>query len=123
MFSLLSDESGCAALWASISCESRNAHAIPAGPPPTITTSAGIWGRSMPSSGLRKISIQNCEALTACFSLFYFFNQRWHHIKKISHHCVIRDFKDWGFRIFIYCDDCPRAFHAYDVLDSTADAQ
>src|SRR4029077_5740289 len=32
-------------------------HPIPAGPPPTMTTSAGICGRSTPSMGLRKISI------------------------------------------------------------------
>src|SRR5215469_10061419 len=54
MFSLPSGESGCALLCASISCERRKAHAIPAGPPPTMTTSAGICGRSMPSRGLRK---------------------------------------------------------------------
>src|ERR1700730_11728120 len=57
MFSLLSPESGWAALCASINCASRSAQAIPAGPPPTITTSAGIWGRSTPSTGLRKINI------------------------------------------------------------------
>src|SRR5216683_5350812 len=41
-----------------MSCESRRAQAIPAGPPPTMTTSASIWGRSMPTRGFRKISIQ-----------------------------------------------------------------
>src|SRR5207245_3512200 len=57
MFSLLSWESGCCVLCASISWERRSAHAMPAGPPPTMTTSAGICGRSTPSMGLRKISI------------------------------------------------------------------
>src|SRR5580692_8443976 len=57
MFSLLSCESGCAALCWSMSCDKRNAQAIPAGPPPTMTTSAGICGRSTPSTGLRKISM------------------------------------------------------------------
>src|SRR5271156_3401213 len=44
-----------------MSCERRRAHAIPAGPPPTMTTSAGICGRSTPSMGLRKISIGGYE--------------------------------------------------------------
>src|ERR1700722_3098586 len=57
MFSLLSCESGWAALCTSMSWASRSAQAMPAGPPPTITTSADIWGRSIPSIGLRKISI------------------------------------------------------------------
>src|SRR5215471_21129870 len=57
MFSLLSGESGWAVLWASINCERRSAQAIPAGPPPTITTSAGICGRSIPSIGFRKIRL------------------------------------------------------------------
>src|SRR5579864_4433769 len=55
MFSLLSCASGLAELCPSISCESRSAQAIPAGPPPTMTTSAGICGREIFSGGLRKI--------------------------------------------------------------------
>ena len=35
-------------------CDSRNAQAMPAGPPPTMTTSAGICGRSTPSIGFGK---------------------------------------------------------------------
>ena len=35
----------------SMSCERRSAQAIPAGPPPTMTTSAGICGRSMLGEG------------------------------------------------------------------------
>src|SRR5689334_24448633 len=57
MFSLLSCESGWLALCASISCESRRAHDMPAGPPPTMTTSASICGRVTLGRGLRKISI------------------------------------------------------------------
>ena len=41
------------ALCSSISCESRKAHAMPAGPPPTMTTSASMTGRSTSGSGLR----------------------------------------------------------------------
>src|SRR6185437_7638321 len=57
MFSLLSCESGWLALCASMSCERRRAQAMPAGPPPTMTTSASIWGRVTFGSGLRKMSI------------------------------------------------------------------
>src|SRR5271165_1275139 len=61
IFSLLSCASGWAALCASINCASRSAQAMPAGPPPTMTTSAGICGRSTPSRGLRKISISGSQ--------------------------------------------------------------
>src|ERR1700690_254440 len=57
MFSLLSGDSGWRALCASINCDSRSAQAMPAGPPPTITTSAGISGCSTLGRGLRKISM------------------------------------------------------------------
>ena len=40
-----------------MSCESRNAQAIPADPPPTMTTSAGMCGREMLSGALRKVII------------------------------------------------------------------
>src|SRR5436190_23167703 len=59
MFSLLSCASGLAVLCASMNCESRRAQAIPAGPPPTMTTSAGIAGRSTLVGGLRKVSMEN----------------------------------------------------------------
>src|ERR1700739_333844 len=57
MFSFESCASGWRALWSSMSCESRSAHASPAGPPPTMTTSAGISGCSILCRGLRKMSI------------------------------------------------------------------
>jgi hypothetical protein len=44
-----------------MSCDRRNAHAMPAGPPPTMTTSAGICGRSIPSMDLRKINLPGIE--------------------------------------------------------------
>src|SRR5271170_2265322 len=37
---------------------------MPAGPPPTMTTSAGICGRSTPSMGLRKISIEHSTTIS-----------------------------------------------------------
>src|SRR5580704_4495496 len=55
MLSFESCESGWFALYSSINCESRNAQAMPAGPPPMMTTSASICGRSIPSIGLRKV--------------------------------------------------------------------
>src|SRR5205085_2643884 len=57
MFSLVSCASGFFWLCSSISCERRSAQASPAGPPPTMTTSASICGRSMPGIGLRKMII------------------------------------------------------------------
>src|SRR5579883_1990012 len=40
-----------------MSWESRRAHAMPAGPPPTMTMSASITGRSILGSGLRNTII------------------------------------------------------------------
>src|SRR5271165_587219 len=57
MFSLLSCASGCLALCSSMSWDSRRAQAMPAGPPPTITTSASMTGRSTFGSGVRKTII------------------------------------------------------------------
>src|SRR5208282_1806534 len=58
MLSLVSGASGCLELYPSMSCDSRRAQAMPAGPPPTMTTSASIAGRSMRGSGLRKTIIR-----------------------------------------------------------------
>src|SRR5579875_1003393 len=58
MLSLESCASGWCALCSSMSCARRSAQAIPAGPPPMMTTSASICGRSMPSRGLRKVIIK-----------------------------------------------------------------
>ena len=48
-----------AAVWRSISWDKRSAQASPAGPPPTMVTSDSICGRSTPSRGLRKVSIDS----------------------------------------------------------------
>src|SRR5271157_2669943 len=58
MFSLVSGASGCFELCSSMSCDRRRAQAMPAGPPPTMTTSASITGRSMLGSGFRKTIIK-----------------------------------------------------------------
>src|SRR5437868_44509 len=50
---------GLRLLYASMSCANRKAHAKPAGPPPTMTTSASICGRVMTSRGFRKTIIGN----------------------------------------------------------------
>src|SRR5215831_2369243 len=149
MFSLLSCELGFAELCSSINCERRRAHAIPAGPPPTITTSAGICGRSIPSSGLRKTIMKNfCYAdsemkqlernlpsptaesvllgsktLTPGFRLLDFFNQWRYDIEQVAHDCVISDLENWCLRILIDSDDCARALHPNNVLNRTADAE
>src|SRR5438045_3526639 len=92
---------------------------MPEGPPPTMTTSASICGRSIFASGLRKWII----GLLNAFGLFYFFNQRRHNLKNVSHDAVIRNLENWRFRIFVDGDDRARAFHANDVLDGAADSE
>src|SRR4051812_22760749 len=133
MFSLLSCASGFFALCASMSCESRSAHAIPAGPPPTITTSASICGRSTPSSGLRKTNIQknlfatdntddtdqnlkdlfrsvrsvksvaNGSRPSLCF--FDLFHQRRNDVEQIPDHAKVRDLEDRRLGILVDGDD------------------
>src|SRR5688572_31607235 len=101
MFSFVSCASRCLALWSSMSCESRSAQASPAGPPPTMTTSASICGRSMSSSGLRKTSMQfrvssfefqaklwNSKLTLGLLDLFY---QRRYYIEEASDDGVVRD--------------------------------
>src|ERR1700757_5099552 len=112
MFSLLSCDAGCSELCASINCERRRAQAMPAGPPPTITTSAGICGRSTPSIGLRKTSIKSValcflsvpscplwlkflrEPLSSSFHFLHFLNQRRHDIEQVPDNRVIRNLED-----------------------------
>src|SRR5215472_822796 len=59
MFSFDIGASGCFALCSSMSCDNRRAHAIPAGPPPTMVTSASITGCSTPVIGFRKTIIKD----------------------------------------------------------------
>src|SRR5205807_7578517 len=100
-----------------MSCERRSAHAIPAGPPPTITTSAGIWGRSTPSIGLRKTSIEksfatdlhgsprirhllafSCESvlirgcLSSRFRLLHFLDQRRADFEQVAYDRLVGNF-------------------------------
>src|SRR5947209_11746443 len=115
MFSLLSCESGLLELCSSMSCESRNAHAIPAGPPPTMTTSAGICGWLIFSGCLRKINIGGLNASRFHFQgkpalksltlrLLHFFSKNRDNIEQIPDHGYIRNFKDRGFVVFINGD-------------------
>src|ERR1022692_634202 len=71
MFSFENCASGCCALCSSISCERRRAQAIPAGPPPTMTTSAGISGCSTLGRGLRKINIWHFAFGSQLDTLYY----------------------------------------------------
>src|SRR5581483_5027603 len=57
MLSLESWNSGFRELCWSMSCDKRRAQASPAGPPPMMTTSASMCGRSMPERGVRKVII------------------------------------------------------------------
>src|SRR5581483_4455423 len=58
MLSLESWNSGFRELCWSMSCDKRRAQASPAGPPPMMTTSASMCGRSMPERGVRKVIIR-----------------------------------------------------------------
>src|SRR5467141_2154732 len=120
MFSLLGCESEFLTLCASMSCDQRRAHAMPAGPPPTMTTSAGIFGRSMPSSGLRKTSIQDSASR---FGFLYFLNQRRHDVKQIPDNSHIRDLENRRFMILVDRDNRTRALHSDNVLNGAADSK
>src|SRR5574341_2259543 len=145
MFSLESGASGWAALCWSMSWERRRAQARPAGPPPTMTTSASISGRSMPSRGLRKTNIQNLrpritriftdfilsvfireirgKSSGADFGFLDLFDERGDDVEQVGGHAVVGDLEDGGLGILIDGDDGARALHADDVLDGAGDAQ
>src|ERR1700758_5581986 len=121
----------------------RSAQAMPAGPPPTITTSAGICGRPTPSIGFLKTSIENlfatdlrgshgsgrftrfdpCEPvlirgrLASCLRFLYLFGQGRHDVEQISHDGEVCDLKDRGLRVFVHGDNRARALHADDMLN------
>src|SRR5690349_1449068 len=128
MFSLESCASGYFELCSSMSCARRRAQASPAGPPPTMTTSASICGRSILGRGLRKINIQfrvssfekfvrwrqirsgilKTRNLKLSFRLLHFFDQRRHDVEQIADHAYVGDFKNRGFRILIDREDRTR---------------
>src|ERR1700760_3657646 len=89
------------ALWASMSCDRRSAQAIPAGPPPTMTTSASICGRSIPSIGRRKWIMAFDWKPASGLRLLDFFGQRRDHIEQVAHHPVIRDLEDGCLHVLI----------------------
>src|SRR6266540_4295454 len=117
MVSLESCACGWAALCSSMSCARRSAQAMPAGPPPTITTSASSTGCSIPSSGVRKI------IWTSALRFLDFLCQCRDDLKEVAHHSHVGDLEDRRFGIFVHGDDVARALHAYQVLDGAADAQ
>src|SRR5215813_1433171 len=119
MFSLLSGQSGFFWLCSSMSWESRKAQAMPAGPPPTMTTSASICGRSILGRGVLKIIMKT----RLRFSLLHFVCKRWNDIKQISYYSEVGDLKNRSFGIFINRYDAPRTFHSHDVLNSATDSK
>src|SRR5579884_4216238 len=112
-----------------MSCESRSAHAIPAGPPPTMTTSASICGRSTLGSGVRKViwliefSRPMSKKLLSRFGLLNFLRQSRDDVEKVTDYTKICYLEDRSFCIFIYGDNAARAFHADNMLNCTADSQ
>src|SRR5579859_5501083 len=106
-----------------MSCDRRSAQAIPAGPPPTMTTSASICGRSIPSIGRRKWIMALAWKPASGPRLLDFFGQRRDHIEQVTHHPVIRNLEDGCFHVLIDGHDGPRALHAHNMLDRAADAE
>src|SRR5215510_4070049 len=78
----------------------------PAGPAPTIRTSASSCSRSTATS----------------FCILQFFGESGHDFEDVAHNAVVGDFEDGGILVFVDGDDGARAFHADDVLDGAADA-
>src|SRR5258706_9721210 len=102
MFSFESCEPGLPALCASINCERRSAQAIPAGPPPTMTTSASICGRSTFERVRRK---NICKSFELRLSLLDLFQQWGNDIEDVAYHADIGDLKDRRLGIFIDSHD------------------
>src|ERR1700730_10078198 len=100
-------------LWASMNCDSRSAQAIPAGPPPTMTTSASICGRSIPSTGWRKWIMALAWQPASVLRLLDFLGQRRDHIEQIADNSVIRDLEDGPLRVLIDGHDGACTLHAH----------
>src|SRR6476469_2757615 len=120
-----------------MSCDRRSAQAMPAGPPPMITTSASICGRSTPSRGLRKTRVRiqlltGPSCLLACcrraprlgaLGLLDLLNQGRDDVEQVADDSIIGNLKDGRLGILVDGDDGSRTFHAHNVLDGAADAE
>src|ERR1700739_370777 len=79
----------------------------PAGPAPTISTSASSCSRCTPN----------------LFGLLQFFRKRRHDFEDVADDAVIGNFEDGGVLVLVDGHDGSRALHPHDVLNRAADAQ
>src|SRR5262249_8991977 len=79
----------------------------PAGPAPTIRTSASSCSRATATS----------------FCLMQLFGQGGHDFEDVANHAVVGDFEDRRVLVFVDGDDGARALHAHDVLDGAGNAE
>src|SRR3954454_20373591 len=86
------------------SCASRSAADMPAGPPPTISTSTSRVSRS-------------------ATLLVEFRDQRGDHFEQVPRDAVVGDLEDRRFRVLVDRDDGPRAFHPDQMLDRARDPE
>src|SRR3954447_18459647 len=86
------------------SCASRSAADMPAGPPPTISTSTSRVSRS-------------------ATLLVEFGDHGGHDLEEVARDPVVRDFEDRRLGILVDRDDRARAFHADEMLDRARDAK
>src|SRR5215467_4409328 len=79
----------------------------PAGPAPTIRTSASSCSRATATS----------------FCLLQLFSQGRHDFEDVTDHAIVRDFEDGRVLVFVDGHDGARALHAHDMLDGAGDAE
>src|SRR5262249_57699325 len=79
----------------------------PAGPAPTIRTSASSCSRATATS----------------FCLMQLFGQGGHDFEDVADHTVVGDFEDGRVLVLVDGDDGARALHAHDVLDGAGNAE
>src|SRR5215813_15378320 len=79
----------------------------PAGPAPTIRTSASSCSRATATS----------------FCLMQLFGQGGHDFEDVADDAVVGDFEDGRVLVFVDGDDGARAFHSDDVLNGAADSK
>src|SRR4051794_32797397 len=86
------------------SCASRRAADIPAGPPPTISTSTSSVSRSLTL-------------------LVQFRDDGRDDLEQIANDAIIRDLEDRRLAVLVDRDDRPRALHADEMLDCAGDPE
>src|SRR5690606_16003105 len=87
--------------WAFCSCASRSAADMPAGPPPTISTSTSsvsrVIGVLRGASGCFRVH----QGASGCFLLLQFGDHRWHHLEQVAGDAEVGDLENGRLGVLV----------------------